>query len=223
VTNYLTLGLPLITWTLPKRRETKCFVRATGTIYEIFNWDAEFFAPCDRFVGLGLYFHAQILAIVFPRSLTWSRKWLCPCDSLCNTAKCYVYLSDIWARKRKAGDRLSEYTWELAFRASRLFTRGWALQELASGCFYFDNCTRSSPRSDRWVRTNRRMAAVIERQACKVAWWLDAQDDILNCRGTMTLLVLFLVHSTSPPLHTLPIPYHAMWSYLLQIRERRPA
>ncbi|KAH8762778.1 hypothetical protein BGZ57DRAFT_943814 [Hyaloscypha finlandica] len=32
-----------------------------------------------------------------------------------NTAKYYVYLSDVSTRKRKAGDRLSEHTWELAF------------------------------------------------------------------------------------------------------------
>jgi hypothetical protein len=48
----------------------------------------------------------------------------------CNAAKCYVYLSDVWARKRKASDRFSEYTWESAFRGSRWFTRGWTLQEL---------------------------------------------------------------------------------------------
>ena len=47
-----------------------------------------------------------------------------------NAAKCYVYLSDVWARKRKASDWFSEYTWESAFRRSRWFTRGWTLQEL---------------------------------------------------------------------------------------------
>jgi hypothetical protein len=47
-----------------------------------------------------------------------------------NAAKCYVYLSDVSTRKRKASDRLSEYTWESAFRASKWFTRGWTLQEL---------------------------------------------------------------------------------------------
>src|SRR5882724_10486604 len=46
-----------------------------------------------------------------------------------NAAKCYVYLSDVWARKRKASDRSSEHTWESAFRGSRWFTRGWTLQE----------------------------------------------------------------------------------------------
>jgi hypothetical protein len=47
-----------------------------------------------------------------------------------NAAKCYAYLSDVWARKRKASDRFSEYTWESAFLGSRWFTRGWTLQEL---------------------------------------------------------------------------------------------
>jgi hypothetical protein len=47
-----------------------------------------------------------------------------------NAAKCYVYLSDVSTKKRKASDRLSEDTWESAFRSSRWFTRGWTLQEL---------------------------------------------------------------------------------------------
>jgi hypothetical protein len=47
-----------------------------------------------------------------------------------NAAKCYVYLSDVSRRKRKASHRLSEETLESAFRASRWFTRGWTLQEL---------------------------------------------------------------------------------------------
>ena len=47
-----------------------------------------------------------------------------------NAAKCYVYLSDVSTKKRKASDQLPEYTWESAFRASRWFTRGWTLQEL---------------------------------------------------------------------------------------------
>jgi Heterokaryon incompatibility protein (HET) len=47
-----------------------------------------------------------------------------------NAAKCYVYLSDVSKRKRKASDRFCEYTWESAFRSSRWFTRGWTLQEL---------------------------------------------------------------------------------------------
>jgi hypothetical protein len=47
-----------------------------------------------------------------------------------NAAKCYVYLSDVSIRKRKASHRFSEYTWESAFRSSKWFTRGWTLQEL---------------------------------------------------------------------------------------------
>lgn len=47
-----------------------------------------------------------------------------------NAAKCYVYLSDVLQKKRRASDQSSKYTWELAFRSSRWFTRGWTLQEL---------------------------------------------------------------------------------------------
>jgi Heterokaryon incompatibility protein (HET) len=47
-----------------------------------------------------------------------------------NAAKCYVYLADVSAGKRKLGDRDTLNTWELAFRNSRWFTRGWTLQEL---------------------------------------------------------------------------------------------
>jgi hypothetical protein len=45
-------------------------------------------------------------------------------------ARCYVYLSDVSIRKRKASDTSPEWTWESAFRASKWFTRGWTLQEL---------------------------------------------------------------------------------------------
>jgi hypothetical protein len=46
-----------------------------------------------------------------------------------DSAKCYVYLSDVSTSK---GDKNSEntQTWESAFRCSRWFTRGWTLQEL---------------------------------------------------------------------------------------------
>lgn len=47
-----------------------------------------------------------------------------------DAAKCYVYLSDVSTRKRKASDRFSEQSWDSAFRSSRWFTRGWTLQEL---------------------------------------------------------------------------------------------
>ena len=47
-----------------------------------------------------------------------------------NATKCYVYLSDVWARKRKTSDQLADSTWEPAFRRSIWFARGWTLQEL---------------------------------------------------------------------------------------------
>ena len=49
-----------------------------------------------------------------------------------NAAKCYVYLSDVSTKKRKAGGLSTEFTWEPAFRSSRWFTRGWTLQELVA-------------------------------------------------------------------------------------------
>ncbi|KAH8725319.1 heterokaryon incompatibility protein-domain-containing protein, partial [Phaeosphaeriaceae sp. PMI808] len=47
-----------------------------------------------------------------------------------NATKCYVYLSDVSARKRKSEYLVNEFTWKPAFRSSRWFTRGWTLQEL---------------------------------------------------------------------------------------------
>ncbi|OAL42607.1 HET-domain-containing protein [Pyrenochaeta sp. DS3sAY3a] len=47
-----------------------------------------------------------------------------------NAARCYVYLSDVSTRKRKACSRPTERSWEPAFRSSRWFLRGWTLQEL---------------------------------------------------------------------------------------------
>ncbi|KAH9206332.1 NACHT domain-containing protein [Leptodontidium sp. 2 PMI_412] len=47
-----------------------------------------------------------------------------------NASRCYVYLSDVSTRKQKASDQSSEHTWDLSFRESRWFTRGWTLQEL---------------------------------------------------------------------------------------------
>jgi hypothetical protein len=44
-----------------------------------------------------------------------------------DAAKCYVYLSDVSTGKHS---RSSERLWEVAFRQSRWFTRGWTLQEL---------------------------------------------------------------------------------------------
>jgi Heterokaryon incompatibility protein (HET) len=47
-----------------------------------------------------------------------------------NSARCYVYLSDVSTKKRKRGDENSPLAWEQAFRTSKWFTRGWTLQEL---------------------------------------------------------------------------------------------
>jgi hypothetical protein len=47
-----------------------------------------------------------------------------------NATKCYVYLSDVSTKDKKAADSSTEFTWEPAFRSSRWFTRGWTLQEL---------------------------------------------------------------------------------------------
>ncbi|KAK4232822.1 NACHT domain-containing protein, partial [Achaetomium macrosporum] len=44
-----------------------------------------------------------------------------------DAAKCYVYLADVSTPSLSADDNSS---WELAFRNSRWFTRGWTLQEL---------------------------------------------------------------------------------------------
>jgi hypothetical protein len=49
-----------------------------------------------------------------------------------NATKCYVYLSDVSTKKRKAGGISTKFTWEPAFRSSRWFTRGWTLQELVA-------------------------------------------------------------------------------------------
>ena len=46
-----------------------------------------------------------------------------------NAVKCYVFLSDVSARKRNSSDQ-TQRTWESAFRISKWFTRGWTLQEL---------------------------------------------------------------------------------------------
>jgi hypothetical protein len=46
--------------------------------------------------------------------------------------KCYVYLSDVSARKRKFGDTDVDFAWKPAFTSSRWFTRGWTLQELVA-------------------------------------------------------------------------------------------
>jgi hypothetical protein len=47
-----------------------------------------------------------------------------------NASKCYVYLSDVSISDTDENDPASRVMWELAFRKSRWFTRGWTLQEL---------------------------------------------------------------------------------------------
>ncbi|OAA61263.1 Heterokaryon incompatibility [Niveomyces insectorum RCEF 264] len=52
--------------------------------------------------------------------------------------RCYVYLSDVAAPEHKDDDeddddeKVKDTWWEPAFRASKLFTRGWTLQELVA-------------------------------------------------------------------------------------------
>ncbi|KAL9084626.1 MAG: hypothetical protein Q9165_007981 [Trypethelium subeluteriae] len=45
-------------------------------------------------------------------------------------ARCYVYLSDVPMQDGNVDTRQPNGAWELAFRKSRWFTRGWTLQEL---------------------------------------------------------------------------------------------
>jgi hypothetical protein len=47
-----------------------------------------------------------------------------------NAAICYVYLSDVSRSASEGNDGSNQDTWELEFRKSRWFTRGWTLQEL---------------------------------------------------------------------------------------------
>jgi hypothetical protein len=47
-----------------------------------------------------------------------------------NAKKCYVYLTDVLAPSQDGDAQPSQSTWEVAFRDSRWFTRGWTLQEL---------------------------------------------------------------------------------------------
>ena len=48
-----------------------------------------------------------------------------------DAAKCYVYLADV-SRPALDTDGKSSQLWELPFRKSRWFTRGWTLQELVA-------------------------------------------------------------------------------------------
>jgi hypothetical protein len=47
-----------------------------------------------------------------------------------NATKCYVYLSDVSIDVSNQSTQSSQLPYELAFRQSRWFTRGWTLQEL---------------------------------------------------------------------------------------------
>jgi hypothetical protein len=47
-----------------------------------------------------------------------------------NAIRCYVYLSDVSSPARESNKEESTPLWELQFRKSRWFTRGWTLQEL---------------------------------------------------------------------------------------------
>jgi hypothetical protein len=47
-----------------------------------------------------------------------------------NAVKCYVYLPDVSRAPFDTDEKSTQLPWELAFRQSRWFTRGWTLQEL---------------------------------------------------------------------------------------------
>ncbi|KAH9205342.1 hypothetical protein DL95DRAFT_451266 [Leptodontidium sp. 2 PMI_412] len=47
-----------------------------------------------------------------------------------NAKKCYVYLADVSRPGENTDVQASQSTWEVAFRSSKWFTRGWTLQEL---------------------------------------------------------------------------------------------
>jgi hypothetical protein len=47
-----------------------------------------------------------------------------------DAAKCYVFLPDVPRTTVDSKDRSLQLPWEMAFRTSRWFTRGWTLQEL---------------------------------------------------------------------------------------------
>jgi hypothetical protein len=58
-----------------------------------------------------------------------------------NSTKCYVYLSDVTVDDHDPVDTFPP-SWELAFRQSRWFTRGWTLQELIAPTsveFFYSN------------------------------------------------------------------------------------
>jgi heterokaryon incompatibility protein (HET) len=49
-----------------------------------------------------------------------------------DAAKCYVYLADVSRPALGTDVKPSQLPWELSFRKSRWFTRGWTLQELVA-------------------------------------------------------------------------------------------
>ncbi|KAN0072425.1 Heterokaryon incompatibility protein (HET) domain containing protein, partial [Elaphomyces granulatus] len=49
-----------------------------------------------------------------------------------DAAKCYVYLADVSRPALDTDGKSSQLSWELLFRKSRWFTRGWTLQELVA-------------------------------------------------------------------------------------------
>ncbi|RDW85474.1 hypothetical protein BP5796_03799 [Coleophoma crateriformis] len=62
-----------------------------------------------------------------------------------NAKKCYVYLADVSTPGDNIDDQAHQSTWEVAFRRSGWFTRGWTLQELISPAtveFYSKEGTR---------------------------------------------------------------------------------
>jgi hypothetical protein len=76
-----------------------------------------------------------------------------------NAAKCYVYLPDISSPSIDIGDKSDYLPWEMAFRTSRWFTRGWTLQELIP------------PTSVEFFSQNRKLLGdkkSLERQICEI-------------------------------------------------------
>ncbi len=52
-----------------------------------------------------------------------------------DAAKCYVYLADVSRPAFDIDDESSQPPWEMAYRKSRWFTRGWTLHELVLNSF----------------------------------------------------------------------------------------
>ena len=65
-----------------------------------------------------------------------------------NATKCYVYLSDVSANDHDLTNP-SLQSWELAFRKSRWFTRGWTLQELLAPSSIEFFCSKGSLLGDK--------------------------------------------------------------------------